>query len=160
VAMRFLAMDAQRVQGTPFNGLPFEDLVKGVENAVTVYANDPAQKWDNTLAVGQFSHVITSSKAPGVSVTLGASDLFASIIMRLADKHGGRAFINGLWPHLARMDDSTTPQQSVDNFILAASRAANKDLTRVFTERWKWPAPGEQARKELSRLKPVDPKDY
>jgi len=30
-------------------------------------------------------------------------------------------------------------QDGIDNFILAASAAANKDLSDLFTTQWRWP---------------------
>ena len=163
VAMRLMAMEAVRVDGAPFKGMPFNELKAHIEQVVDAYANDASLKWDNTQLVGQYKYTATS-KDKKVTVDLGAADLFASIILRLADKHGGKAYVSKLWPLLEKQNKTKDPskyvQQAVDNFIVASSLAANKDLTRVFTERWKWPAPSEEARKTLSAMKSVDPKGY
>jgi hypothetical protein len=73
------------------------------------------------------------------SLGLGATDLFSSFCMRLAQNYGGNTFVNNLWKQSAFMPIANTTQDAVDNFILAACAAANKNLSNLFAVTWRWP---------------------
>jgi len=44
-----------------------------------------------------------------------------------------------LWNEVLKRPEAQTPQDGIDNFILAACAAANKNLTTLFTRDWRWP---------------------
>jgi hypothetical protein len=144
VLMRFLSMEAVGASGGPFNGVPFSQFRQTVEGLVDTYTATPNLNWQNTLAIGL---------APPNSMNLGGADLFASFVLRLRRDYGGEAFIRQLWPAAGNRPAASTTQQTVDNFIIAASVAANRNLTNLFTTQWRWPL-SEAARAELAALFP------
>lgn len=127
VFMRFEAMAAANVAGADFNGRSFTMFQQDVAALVDQYLADPSQNWNNTLRVNQ-----------GLPGRYSASDLFASFVMRLKRNHGGDAFVQRLWIEAGLRQPATSTQEAVDNFILAASAAANANLTAEF-EAWRWP---------------------
>jgi serralysin len=131
VFMRFLAMEATGVQGSDVNGWTFEEFRLRVEGMIDLYLADPTQTWENTLR-------INSPQANNPS-GLGGTDLFASFLFRLRRDYGGDAFTGRLWHEAALRPAATTTQEAVDNFFLAASAAANRNLTMLFTTQWRWP---------------------
>ena len=96
---------------------------------VDQYVADPTLNWSNTLALNQ--------SIPGTSTT--APDLFSSFCFRLARDYGGETFIENIWKQAALRPAAVTTQDAVDNFVLAACAAANKNLTSLFINTWRWP---------------------
>jgi hypothetical protein len=70
---------------------------------------------------------------------LNGTDLFASFCLRLARDHGGREFVQRLWRTAGQRPAAISTQEAVDNFVIAASAAAGKDLSEHFAGRWRWP---------------------
>ncbi len=127
VFMRFEAMASAGVPGADFNGRSFTQFQNEVVALINQYLADPGSTWANTLRSNQ-----------GLPGPYGATDLFASFLFRLKRDHGGDAFVAALWKEAAKRPAAGTTQDAVDNFILAASAAAQKNLTGQF-ERWRWP---------------------
>lgn len=130
ILMRFLSMEAANVQGAPYNGVSFSEFKLSVTKLLELYLQDSTLNWNNTLKIGQ---------APANPLNLGATDLFASFVMRLMKVNGGYSFINKLWKEVAKRPDATSTQDAVDNFAIAASSAAHQNLSNVFTTAWRWP---------------------
>lgn len=130
VYMRFASMAAAGIEGAPFNGTPFPVFRSTVEGLVDRYVADATLNWSNTLRVGR-----------GVAnpMGLGATDLFASMVMRLARDHGGDAFVQRLWKAALGRPTARSSAEAAWNFADAASIAAGRDLTAVF-QAWRWPA--------------------
>jgi serralysin len=126
VAMRFLAMDAAGVKPGPFNGQDFAKFRKSIESAVDDYAADGSLKWDNTLRIYQ-----------GPSGRSGP-DLAASIFLRLKSVHG-EDFMKRFIAAADALPAAGTTQQAMDNFVTAASGAAQTDLGPIFKNLWAWP---------------------
>lgn len=61
-------------------------------------------------------------------------------------------FVNKLWKAAEKRPAAKSTQDAVDNFIIAASQAAGKDLSEQFTK-WRWPL-SEQGRSECAKSKP------
>jgi hypothetical protein len=138
VFMRYLSMDAAGVQGSDINGWTFPEFRARVEGMIDLYLGDPTQTWENTLR-------INSPQANNPS-NLGGTDLFASFLFRLRRDYGGEVFIERLWHEAALRPAANTTQEAVDNFFLAASAAANRNLAELFTATWRWPiSAGAQA---------------
>ncbi len=130
VLNRFTSMDAAGVTGGPFYGstvMPFSQLRSDVEALVDEYVQNPSLNWSNTLAVGQ--------GVPGSN--LGSTDLFASMVMRLA-KYFGSGIYTHLWLDAENLPDAATTQQAVDNFMLAACAASGRNLSSLFAD-WRIP---------------------
>lgn len=129
VLMRFMSLDASGVAGGPFNGtMPYAQFKTAVTNLVDQYLANTSLNWANTLGAnagvpGQFG---------------GATDLFASFVMRLKRDYGGETFIQNVWKKAGLRPNAITTQDAVDNFFLASCAAANKNLTTVF-QTWRWP---------------------
>ncbi|MFY1826058.1 hypothetical protein ACN47A_09105 [Myxococcus fulvus] len=150
VAMRFYSMDAAGVDGAPFDGQPFANLRTSVHGLVDTYLANTSLNWNNTLALDQ-----------GIPGVRSGSDLFASFVMRLASAHPDRNFIEQVWQHAANQPQPSTPttQDAVDTFIVAASLAANTNLTAVFSG-WRWPAPSTAAHQKIRHLNSPDLSKY
>jgi len=136
--LRFLALDAAGVKMGPFNGEPGSVFREHVQKMVDLYTADKSLNWGNTIKIGE---------APKNSFGLGSTDLFASFCFRLCRDNGGNNYAQKLWREVGQRPPATSTQEAVDNFILAASVAANKNLTSLFTERWRWPM-SDKARQE------------
>ncbi|MET3879635.1 PKD domain-containing protein [Chitinophaga sp. OAE865] len=132
VLMRFMSLDATGVQGGPFVGstvIPFAEFKGAVTKLVDQYTANASLNWGNTLGV--------NAGVPGGFG--GATDLFASFCMRLTRDYGGENFIRNVWKQAGSRPAALTTQDAVDNFILAACAAANKNLTTLFVTTWRWP---------------------
>lgn len=131
VAMRFLAMDYASVsaKGAPISSTSFSTMRAAIQGLVDTHRTNASYTWSNTLKVGA---------APSNSYGLKGTDLFASFVLRLHRVHGSN-FINQVWRKAAARPDATTTQDAVDNFVIAASQAANANLYTLFTTTWKWP---------------------
>jgi len=69
-------------------------------------------------------------------------DLMAGLLLHLCNEHGGKEMLVNMHKELLELDILKNTLQrpaARDNFALAASRAAKKDLTEYFNETLKWP---------------------
>ncbi|MFP4156775.1 MAG: DUF2341 domain-containing protein [Opitutales bacterium] len=128
VFMRFQAMQAAGVAGGPFNGNAFADFEAEVRSLLDTYLADGSKTWDNTLKTGQ-----------GVAndMGLGATDLFASFLFRLADVYG-TAIPDTLWQEAGTLAAASDTSEAVDNLIRAASAVTGENLAPLFSY-WRWP---------------------
>lgn len=129
VFMRFMSMKAVNVDGLEFRDAPFKDFRKEVKSLVVKYENDANLNWENTLKIGEI---------PSNSMGLSSADFFASFMFELESKFGNK-FIKRIWKRVGEQPDATNTEEASDNFIVAASLAAKKDLTEFFEKKWKWP---------------------
>lgn len=60
-------------------------------------------------------------------------------------------FVGRLWQEVGKRPAAKTTQDSLDNFVIAASAAAKKDLSSLFAERWRWPI-SDTAKAEAARV--------
>jgi hypothetical protein len=127
VFMRFKSMEYAGLAGGPFGSRTFTQFKNTVIGLVDQYTANSSLNFANTLALGK-----------GIPGTLGGTDLFASMIFRIGRDHGGEAFFNDLWKEAAKLPTTNTDQGAIDNFFLAASYAANADLTTLFVNDWRW----------------------
>lgn len=95
---------------------------------IDTYAANISLNFNNTFLTNSFA-----------SPYGGCSDLWASMVIRLANNNGGEAFIQQLFKQSLLRPTATTTQTAIDNFVLAASAAASKNLTLTFGTKWKWP---------------------
>ena len=127
--MRFRSMAAAGVPGAPFNGTPFPTFQANVANLIKVYEADPSKTFAATLG---------SDASPG---DYGGTDFFASIMMRLAARHGGQGFLSRFWHGALAEPVAGSTTSAVTNLVAAASKAACVDLSSVFYDRWGFPRP-------------------
>jgi hypothetical protein len=153
VFMRFMAIESLGLNAAPFNGtLDFNIFRDEVRNLRVLYMNDANLNWANTLGVGQ-----------GVpSSGWGATDLFASFCFYLKENYGGMNWVQNVWKKAELRPVANTTQDAVDNFIIAASEAANVNLSSLF-QYWKWtPSPSAIAYLNstvgISEIKNINPK--
>ena len=130
VFMRMAALDAAEAKLGPFRDKSGAEFRKIMESLVDLYEADKSLTWENTLKV---------DAAPENPLGLNGTDLFASFCLRLARDHGGRDFVKRLWRAAGELPGAKSTQDAVDNFVIAASRAAQKDLGPHFADRWHWP---------------------
>lgn len=129
VLNRFVSMDAAGVSGAPFNDwLPFPQFRSQIAGLVDSYVANPTNTWSTTLAV--------EAGVPGSG--WGATDLFASFMMRLAQQFGS-GFYDRMWIEAAKRPVATNTAGAVDNLVLAASAATGKNLTALFGTTWRFP---------------------
>ena len=140
VFMRFMAMDHLKLKGANFWSWTFDEFRSEVKNLLNTYLADPTYTWQNTLG-----------KGAGLRNTqLGATDLFASFCFYLFDNHGGHEWVKNIWIESESLPKKQNTQDAVDNFIIAASRAAGKNLIPLFRT-WRWPI-GSRAEDALKGL--------
>ncbi len=130
VFMRFLALDAAGAKLGPFGHRSGKEFRREVERLVDLYVADPALNWENTLQRGA---------APANPMGLGGTDLFASFCFRLCRDNGGSKYAARLWQAAGKRPVAKTTQEAIDNFVVAASVAAGKDLAPLFSKTWRWP---------------------
>jgi hypothetical protein len=128
VYMRFMAMEAANVNGAPFNSWTFSEFKNNVVNLLPTYMADNSLNWSNTLGVG----------AGVPNSNLGATDLFASFCFYLNNTYKEKKWVENVWKYAALRPDANNTQEAVNNFIIASSQAANRNLVSLFTY-WKWP---------------------
>lgn len=129
VLMRFLSMDATGVAGGPFNGRTFAEFKSEVQGMLNRYLADDSLRWENTLRIGE---------APANPLNLGATDLFASFVFELRRRYGDE-YIRRLWGAVGQRPLRQTTHDAVDNFVIAASIAADESLLTLFESEWRWP---------------------
>lgn len=138
VWMRFASMAAARVGGAPpfATQTPFSLYQYEVSSLAGEYEADTRLTFADTLA---------QDKAPGTQMCGSAyctgTDLWASLMMQLAARHGGDAFISRFWRDVSGEPPETSNAGEVTNWERAASEAACTDLSSVFYTRWGFPRP-------------------
>lgn len=130
VAMRFESMDASGVDGGPFNGIDFAIFRSQVRGLIDEYLADEALNFNNTIRMGE---------SP---VGWGATDLFASFYLRLSDEFGV-SFRRNFWKEVGALAGRGSTRDAVDNVVIAASLAADRNLGPRFSEDWRWPVSQE-----------------
>lgn len=130
VFMRMAALDAAKAKLGPFRDKSGAEFRRIMESLVDLYEADQSLTWETTLKV---------DAAPENPLGLNGTDLFASFCLRLARDHGGREFVKRLWHSAGKLPAAESTQDAVDNFVVAASQAAGKDLGPLFADRWRWP---------------------
>lgn len=130
VFMRLMALDAAGAKLGPFRDKSGAEFRRIMESLVDLYEADPVLTWENTLKI---------DAAPKNPLGLNGTDLFASFCLRLARDHGGLDFVKRLWPAAATRPAAQSTEDAIDNFVVAASMAARKDLASLFADRWRWP---------------------
>lgn len=142
IYMLFLAMEAAGVKPAPYNDIDFSQYKAEVEGLLPIYLLDTSLNWDNTLRIGD---------APPNSLGLGGSALFASFLLDLHSRIGDD-FDQWLWKEVDLRPDAVTTQDAIDNFVLATCTAAEKNLTRVFVERYRWYVSSETLKEARTRF--------
>lgn len=144
VLMQWWSMEAAgaRVNGDTCFPSGHEEALAHMEGLVDQYVNDTSLNWSNTLL---------EDRGVGTGCATGGADLFASFLMRLRRDHGGPDFHVGLWQEADIRPDATTTQEAVDNLVLAACAAADKNLTALFNTTWRWPV--SDAAKQEAQLR-------
>ena len=128
VFMRFMAMEAAEMKGGPFRDRTFDQFKSEVEKLVDTYEKDPKLIWSNTLR---------TDAAPKNALDLNGTDLFASFLFRLRKTVNDKEFVGRLCKELGKRPAAKTTQESLDNFVIAASAAARKDLSSLFVDQWR-----------------------
>jgi hypothetical protein len=104
------------------------DPMKEELNNLLLYTNDSSLNFQNTFQVDTFK------QGSG-----GCSVLWSGLVEKLKRTYGGEAFVQQLFKESLKRPTVNSTQDAIDNFILAASAAAGKNLTYTFGTTWKWP---------------------
>lgn len=138
VLMRFWALEAVERSIGPFNGAPGVVFTETIHGLVDEYESSKKNSWKSTL-----------SKGRGVDnrLNLGATDLFASMLMHLRSISERDDFATRVWRFAGEQPDARDTEAAVTNLIVAASLAAELDLTDVF-KGWRFPV-SRDARKRV-----------
>jgi hypothetical protein len=94
--MRFRSMTAAHVKGAPFNGIPFSTFASQVAALAGQCEADPSLTFADTFAM---------DTSPGL---YGGTDFWASLMMQLAKRAGGRCFMTS---GSRRRRDVTLPER-------------------------------------------------
>ena len=108
---------------------------------IDTYAANNNLNFNNTFLADSFS-----------SPYGGCSDLWTSMVLRLAQNYGGEAFIQALFKEALKRPAAVITQDAIDNFVLAASAAAGVNLMNVFQNQWKWPVSTAAATEAWNRF--------
>lgn len=108
----------------PNNPDPFKNEILSINS----YAADPSLNFQNTFQTSTFNSPYGDCPV-----------LWTGLVQQLSLKYGGETFIQALFKEVLKRPAATTTQDAVDNFVLAASAAAGKNLTYTFGTTWKWP---------------------
>jgi len=141
VLMRYRSMNAQGLRGS-FNQSEdsFNRLYAATLGLIDGYAADPTHTWANTFLINTYSGAQHAE----------CTDLFASLVLKLAHEHGEQAFLEGLFRDAVTQSLPKTAEEAAGNFELSCSDAAQANLTAVFHDRWRWPVP-TKVRQEVKR---------
>jgi hypothetical protein len=148
VWMRFRSMAAARVQGAPFNGTPFATFASQVAALAGQYEANPSLTFAQTLA---------QDKSPGM---YGGTDFWASLMMQLAQRHGGQRFVKRFWQHAGELPAASSTTDAVTNWVQDANYAACTDLSSVFYVRWGFPKPDGSVAKRPAASTVPEPKGH
>lgn len=144
--MQFQAMQATGVTPAPFRGLPFQQYRDEIRRYLDIYLADPSLTWENTLQVYEFPEI---PDCDARQLCLSPANLLAAFWLDLRDRYGDDFTQRFFW-EVQRLPDTRKTQDAVDNFVLAASAGADRNLSDLFTKTWRWPL-STQARKQLQR---------
>jgi hypothetical protein len=125
VLMRFVTMAANDIPLSDFNSYTGEEFSETVKNLAKVYLSTPNFAFSNTFAIG---------KSPGA---LGASDLWASIMMDFAKRYGEKDFYTEFFKSLQALPKVNTTLEAVKNWETALSKATKTDVSDEFMNTWK-----------------------
>ncbi len=125
VLMRFVSMNLNQIPIGPFNnysGIQFQKVVTGLADK---YLAGEFNSFSTTFAV---------EKSPG---ELGATDLWASLMMKWSARYGGALFYKKFFNSLASLPDSYSTADSLKNWSKALSIASDTDFDSEFFETWR-----------------------
>ena len=129
VAMQFLAIDDAGLQGAPFQGQSYVEFQALVRSLIDFYEANP------TIT---FEEAFNSQTIDVNGRFLSGDNFIASVLLRL-DSEFGDSFTSSFWREVELRPEALTNQDALDNFFLAASAAAQVNLTVRFTDDWRWP---------------------
>ena len=144
--MQFQAMQAADVNPAPFRGLPFQKYRDEIRHYLDRYLADPNLTWENTVQVYDFPEI---ADCDARQLCLSPANLLAAFWLDLRDRYGENFTQRFFW-EVQRLPTTQTTQDAVDNFVLAASAGADRNLSDLFSNTWRWPL-SAQARKQLQQ---------
>ncbi|MCP3915302.1 MAG: hypothetical protein GY711_07085 [bacterium] len=129
VLMRFWALEAVERSVGPFQGAPGVVFTETIHGLVDEYESSKKASWKNTLLKGR-----------GVAnrLNLGATDLFASLLMRARSVSAREDFVTRVWRFAGEQPPAEDTKEAAGNLVVAASLAAETDLTELFKS-WGFP---------------------
>lgn len=130
IHMRHRSMEYAGVDSLTKDDQPFlAEMDRLLTEYYELYMADP----NNTIQSTVFSNT-----GPRNSRNWGAADVMAAFLLQLEKRNGGVIFTHLLIQAALTLPEAETVYDSTDNFILAASIAARRDLRDQFRE-WRWP---------------------
>jgi len=111
--------------GTPNNPDPMKTELLDID----YYAANSSLNFQNTFLTSRFSSPYGGD----------CPVLWTGLVQQLYLAYGGETFLHALFKQALLRPAAATTQDAVDNFVLAASAAADKNLTYTFRTTWKWP---------------------
>lgn len=136
-------VEASGCELAPHQGGSGEEYLATLRGLVDIYENDPDATFDSTLRVGR------SVVNP---LDLGASNLFASFLLRVEAESGREDFQRRFLRAVDELPPAGSTVEAVDNLVVAASRAAGRDLCDDFAERWRFPLSPDARRRVREAL--------
>lgn len=134
VLMRFVTMDALKLEQGPEGQLSGAAWRQTTLNAESVVANSPSLTLKDLL----FNPVVSRDwQVQRPLGNLSRVDLWASVMHYLGASHGGIEFYRDFFSNCGRLPSARTSSEAMQNWITLSSIAAGRDLTAVFRDRWK-----------------------
>jgi serralysin len=143
--MRLTSIAAAGLTMAPWNELTEAQFRAATDELLQTYLRD-GYTWADTVAANR--------PVPN-DHGLGASDLFAAMLLDIARRHYGDPveFARVYWHALDRRPDATDEQMALDNMALAACETVRADITGHLAEVLRWPV-SASARHEAQRRYP------
>ncbi len=138
VFMRFVTMENINVKAGTIMNLSLSQYKQKITTLMDTYITDTSLSFKNAFAVD----TLTFSD-------LKSEHLFASMLIKLGNLYGD-SLLQNLWGRIEERPVADNFQSAIDNLVIAASRAAGRDLTPLFSE-WRFPF-SEDAKSEAARL--------
>ncbi len=111
------------------SGTSWFEFQKELKELAGTYIQGSEYNWNNTLKVG---------KGVPNDLGLGATDLFASIVLHLQDKFNPN-LTRDVWRKMDALGNRTSTQDAVDNLVIAVSHSCKKNLSVYFETTLKFP---------------------
>jgi len=122
-SLQQLGLPSDYGTGIPLNPDPMATEIQ----SVNAYVANPSLNFQNTFLVDTYNY------------SGGCSVLWTGLVVQLSQNYGGEAFVQALFKEALKRPAANSTQDAVDNFVLAASAAAGKNLTGIFQTKYKWP---------------------
>ncbi|EFC36196.1 predicted protein [Naegleria gruberi] len=128
IFMQIWAMKYCNISGGFYSGQPFSVHNLKILQHVTNYELNNQANWENTLQL---------KRGADFAEHYGC-ELWAGFMHYMSIRFGGLSFVQRIFKIAKKLTQQPlNPQQVLDNWFISCSKAAQKNLTLLFTKRWR-----------------------